>query len=260
MDRPVARAYDQVLLWSDLRQVIPIEANSADSAALAEQYVEAWIKQQVVLHVAEQNQSADGLAMENQLEDYRRSLVIFNYEQALVDQKLDTSVTRAQTQAYYEQNLANFELKETTVRARWFKVNEVDRRELRKLEARFLRGTSEDQHELEVWLATHGVIITDRSTGWTPVSAVLSELRPGAVGSESLLQRTGRHTISSENGAWFIEVIEQRAANTPAPLELVQTDIRAILLNQRKLQLIEDMRASVYAQAIENKHVERLAH
>jgi hypothetical protein len=31
------------------------------------------------------------LDMEAQLEDYRRSLLIYNYEQALVEQKLDTA-------------------------------------------------------------------------------------------------------------------------------------------------------------------------
>ena len=63
LERPVARAYDQLLSWSDLRQVVPLEATVADSTAMADQYIEAWLKQQVVLHVAEQNLAAERLDM-----------------------------------------------------------------------------------------------------------------------------------------------------------------------------------------------------
>lgn len=258
-DKPLARAYGQVLSWSDLRQVIPLEFSATDSAALAQQYIESWLKQQVVLHMAEQNQSAAGVEMESQLEDYRRSLVIFNYEQALVDQKLDTTVSAAQVEQYYTAHQANFELKETIVRTRWFKVNEPDKRVLRKMEERFLHGTVDDLHELELWLARSGVSINDRSMSWAPASTVLAELAiPNAAASE-IFVRDGKQVVRSENGAWFIEVIERRAQNSVSPLEMVGSDIRAILLNQRKIQLIENMRSSIYAQAIENKDVERFA-
>lgn len=258
-DRPVARAYDQVLLWSDLRQVIPIEATPVDSTAMAEQYIEAWVKQQVVLHVAEQNQAGTGLGMEDQLEDYRRSLVIYNYEQALVDQKLDTAVSQAQIEEYYERNRANFELKEPSVRLRWFKVNEADKRVLRKQEERFLRGGDEDRHELELWLAQRGITIVDRSGIWSQASVVSSEMALEAALPDDLFLRDGRRVMKGEHGACFIEVLEHRPPNSTSPLEVVRADIRAILLNQRKLQLIEDMRASIYAQALENDHVERYA-
>jgi hypothetical protein len=232
-DLPVAKAYDQVLSWTDLRQVIPLDATPEDSAAMADQYIEVWMKQQAVLHMAERNQATEGMAMEAQLEDYRRSLVIFNYEQALVDQKLDTAVSEGEIERYYADHQPNFELKETIVRMRWFKVNEPDKRILRRMEERFLKGAADDLRELEIWLAQNGVSINDRSMNWIPGS--------------------------TENGAWFLEIIERRAQNSVSPLDLVRSDIRAILLNQRKIQLIEDMRSSVYAQAIENKDVERIA-
>ena len=259
MERPVARAYDQLLSWSDLRQVVPLEATAADSTAMADQYIEAWLKQQVVLHVAEQNLAAERLDMEAQLEDYRRSLVIFNYEQALVEQKLDTVVDLAEVERYYQEHEANFELKETIIRMRWFKVNELDKRELRKMEERFLRGTVDDLHELELWLANNGVSITDRTLSWTPRSTAMAELGLPASEVETAFTKEGRQVIRTEHGAWFYDVVELRAQNSISPIGMVQADIRSILLNQRKIRLIEDMRSTIYSQAIENKDVERIA-
>jgi len=224
---------------------------------MAEQYIEMWLRQQAILHMAEQNQVAGTLDMESQLEDYRRSLVIFGYEQALVDQKLDTSVTAADVEAYFTDHQANFELKEDVLRIRWFKVNEPDKRTLRRMSDRFLNGDVDDLHELELWLARNGVTIIDHSNSWYPASTVRADMELPTAQQGTDLTRPGKQVVTSDNGAWFIDVIEYRAQNSISPLDMVRSDIRAILLNQRKLQLIEDMRASVYAQAIENKDVER---
>lgn len=256
-DQLLARAFDQQLMWSDLRQVVPLEATTEDSAAMADQFIESWIKQQVLLHMAEQNQALDRMDIDAQLEDYRRSLVIFNYEQALVDQKLDTAVGAADIERYYSEHQANFELKETIIRARWFKVNELDKRALRRMEERFLRGTSEDLHELELTLAGKGVSIVDRSTTWTPIGVLLAELGIPETSGQGAIAPKGKQVIKGDQGLWFLEVLDSRAQNSVSPLEMVRSDIRAILLNQRKIQLIEDMRTALYAQAKENKDVER---
>jgi hypothetical protein len=255
-DRPVARAYDKVLHWSDLRKVIPMDASPEDSAVLAQRYMESWMQQEVFMHMAESNLSADRMDLEEQLENYRRSLVIFNYEQALVDQKLDINVTEEAIVAYYEGHRSNFELKDNIVRARWFKVNEPDKRVIRKMEERFLGGKSEQRHELELWLARSGVTITDRSDMWTPYAQLLAEVPLSEADAGSLLNRNGATVLKDGNAAWFVEILDHQSRNSVSPLELVRQDIRAILLNQRKLQLIETMRRNVYKQALDNHEVE----
>lgn len=255
-DKPIARAYDEVLHWSDLRKVVPMDASPEDSAVLAQRYIESWMQQEVYMHMAESNLSADRLDLEEQLEKYRRDLVIFNYEQALVDQKLDVNVSEEDIVSYYEGHRSNFELKDNIVRARWFKVNEPDKRVIRKMEERFLSGDSEKLHELELWLARSGVTITDRSTSWTPYSQLLAEVPLAQAEADALLKANGSKVLKEGSAAWFVEIIDHRGRNSVSPLDLVRQDIRSILLNQRKLQLIEGMRKNVYKQALDNKDVE----
>lgn len=255
-DRSVARAFDQVLRWSDLRQVIPLDVTAADSAALAQQYVQAWLRQQVVLRTATANQREGDLDMEAQLEDYRRSLIIFNYEQALVHQKLDTGITLGTIQSYYDAHRTDFELKDDIIRARWFKVNEPDKRLLRRMEQRFKSGGGEDLHEVELWLARSGVSIVDRSTLWVPMSELRAEFPWSAIAERPI--RDGKEVLVQDGASWFVEILEHRSRNDTSPLELVRQDIRAILLNQRKLELIEDMRRDLYEQAVKNNDVEVL--
>lgn len=256
-DKVIARAFDQTLRWSDLRQVIPLDATPKDSAALAQQYIDAWSHQQVVLHTASANQPDDDLDMEAQLEDYRRSLIIYNYEQALVAQKLDTNVTDAEVQTYYEAHKTDFELKDEMIRARWFKVNEPDARVLRKMEQRFKSGAGDDLHEMELWLARLGVGIVDRSSTWIPASDLRAEIP--SPGLDELIARDAKGVLAQDGTSWFVEILEHRPRNSLSPLELVRQDIRAILLNQRKLKLTGDMRRDVYEQAVKNNDVEVFA-
>lgn len=255
-DRLLARAYEDELRWSDLRQVIPLDATAVDSTALAQRYINNWVEQHVVLHMAESNLPEERLDLEEQMEDYRRSLLIFNYEQALVEQKLDTSFSDAEIQDYYDKHKENFELKDNIVRARWFKVNEPDDRVVRKMRDRFMDGSPDKLREVELWLAGLGVTITDRSLAWAPWTELEAAVPIGELESTALLANNGKRVIREGGAAWFVEVLDHRAKNTISPLELVHQDIRSVLLNKRKLKLIETMRANVYKQALENNDVQ----
>jgi hypothetical protein len=251
-DPVVARAFDQVLRWSDLRQMVPLGLSPEDSAVMAQSHINNWVRKQVVLHKAEENLSPADKDFEAQLRDYRNSLVLFAYEQALVDQKLDTMISEAEVQAYYEANEANFELRDHAVKLRWFRLTAPDRKVVKRVEDLFRSPKEEKRHELEIWLASNGVNIIDRSAAWTYWSDLDAEFPvdlPEPHGSERVF-------LKSDSTTWFLEILELRPRNSAMPLDLVRRDIRSILLNQRKLQLIERMREDLYREALQNKDVE----
>jgi hypothetical protein len=251
-DPVVARAYDQVLRWSDLRQLVPMGLSPEDSAVMADSHINNWIRKEVVLHKAEENLAPADKDFEAQLRDYRNSLVLFAYEQALVDQKLDTVIADAEVQAYYDANEANFELRDHAVKLRWFRLTGPDRKVKKRVEDLFKSPKEEKRHELEIWLASNGVSIIDRSMAWTYWSDLDAEFPvdlPEPHGPE-------RVVLNSDSTTWFLEILELRPRNSAMPLDLVRRDIRSILLNQRKLQLIERMREDLYREALQNKDVE----
>jgi hypothetical protein len=255
-DPPVARAYDKQLFWSDLRQVVPLDASPEDSAGIAQAFITNWLRQQVLLRKAEENLGEQQKDFEVRLRDYRNSLVIFAYEQALVDQKLDTAVSSSEVEAYYEQERDNFELRDNILRLRWFKVRESDKRTLKRLEEQFMSGDPERMRSVELWLAERNVPIVDRSDRWTAFNELRAEIPVWAVQSPEPRLREGRMVLRDLEGAFFIDILELRMKDSVSPLAMVEQDIRSILINQRKLQLLERMREDVYREAQANDHVE----
>jgi hypothetical protein len=251
-DPVVARAYDQVLRWSDLRQLIPMGLPPQDSAVMADSHINNWIRKEVVLHKAEENLAPGDKDFEAQLRDYRNSLVLFAYEQALVDQKLDTVIAEVEVQAYYDANEANFELRDHAVKLRWFRLIARDRKVKERVKDLFKSPKEEKRHELEIWLASNGVNIIDRSADWTYWSDLDAEF-PVDLPEPHAPERV---VLNSDSTTWFLEILELRPRNSTMPVELVRRDIRSILLNQRKLQLIERMREDLYREALQNNDVE----
>lgn len=251
-DAPVARAYNEVLRWSELRTVVPVDLAPEDSAALAQRYINDWLRQRVLLHQAETNLAGQGTDHEALLRDYRNSLVIYAYEKALVEQKLDTLVPMAEIERYYEENLAAFELQDDIMRVRWAKVRDDDKRTMKRLEDHFLSGSPERMQELEIWLAQRGIPIVDRSDTWSTRAGFEAESSVALPETD----KPGRRVIKREGNTWFIDVLELRPRGSTEPLERARMDIRSILLNQRKLRLIEAMREDIYHEAVERKDIE----
>nr|MDQ3100595.1 hypothetical protein [Bacteroidota bacterium] len=137
------------------------------------------------------------------------------------------------------------------------KVRESDKRVMKKLEDHFLSGDNVRMHELEMWLAQRGVGFTDLSQRWSTEPELRTSL---STDPQKFKLRTspGRSVHREASGMTFLEILEYRPVGELAPLELVATDIRSIIVNQRKLRLLEKMREDLYREALEQQQIETL--
>lgn len=254
-DAVLARAFDRSLRWSELRQVIPIGIGEADSAAMADSYIDSWLRQQVELHHAEENLEPARKEFESELRDYRNSLLLYAYEQELVRQRLDTVISSEEIESYYQSHSAEFDLAEDMARARWFAVPAADKKAVKRMQDRFLSGKPEDMREVELALVQRGITIHDRSAQWLTEGELLNEVPLEALPTAGPEGRRAVAQVGEE--CWFIDIVELRPRHAPAPIELVRHDIRSLLLNRRKTELIGRMRQDLYDHALAAKDAQR---
>ena len=237
--RVLAEAYGEKLWWSDLRPLVPVDADKEDSAAIVRRYVDNWARDQVMLHMAQENLDLDKLNVEARIKDYRGSLITFAYEQALVEQNLDTVVSQAEVQDYYGKNLSNFQLKDNMVRVRWFKLRDEDTKLMKQVETLWRSPRDEDRSKLEVLLARHGATIVDSHDQWVPFKDLQAQVPLRPDNPTDWLQGRGKVTVRENGSTWFVDILEHRLKDSTAPLETVAPQVRSILINQRKLRLVE---------------------
>ncbi len=254
-DRVVAEAYGEKLYWSDLRPVIPVDAGPEDSAAIARRFLDNWARDRVMLHKAEENLDQSQLNVEAQIKDYRESLITFAYEQALVQQNLDTVVTDGEVKDYYEKNSANFQLKDNILRVRWFKLRNDDKKLMKHVEELGRSNDDGDRSKLEVLLAQRGAAITDSRENWVPFKELQQQVPLRPDNPTDWLQGRGKVTVSENGFTWFVNFLDHKLMDSNSPIDLVAPQVRSILINQRKLQLVERLREELYTDAVSKKDV-----
>ena len=97
----VAQVGQEKLYRTDIDKVIPMGLPADDSVRMARQYINSWASDRVYLDIAEQQLSKSAQDVSQELEDYRKSLLKYRYEQLYVNERLDTSVSHDNIEEYY---------------------------------------------------------------------------------------------------------------------------------------------------------------
>ena len=114
-DSPLlASVYGHELHSSDITGLVGEGVSAEDSVSIVSSYVEQWIRQTVLLTKAEKNITDD---FGRQMREYKNSLLIYAYEQKIVNQLLDTNISDEQIAEYYGQHPEDFQLKNAIVKA-----------------------------------------------------------------------------------------------------------------------------------------------
>ena len=109
-DKPLAKVYNEFLYESDIVSLFNSNITKEDSIVIARNFINDWIKKQLMVQKAELNLNEESKDIEKQIEDYRSSLLIFRYKQELIQQKLDTVITEEELENYYNEYSGKHEL------------------------------------------------------------------------------------------------------------------------------------------------------
>ena len=119
----VARVGNHKLYRSELLKYIPAGASPEDSASLALQWINAWAEDILLLDMAEEQLSGEDKDVRKELEEYRRTLLKYRYEQLYINQRLDTLITDEEIEQYYLANKERFRLDRPLMKARYMIIS-----------------------------------------------------------------------------------------------------------------------------------------
>lgn len=247
----VARAGDHVLHLSELEQYIPQGVSSEDSTKLARQYIDAWAQDLLLLDMAEEQLSPSEKDVTNELEDYRRTLLKYRYEQLYINQRLDTLITTEEVNAFYKENSALFRLERPIVKARYLLIP-ADAKSIKNL--RRLMSSEDETEVMEaVSLAsTSAIKYVDQADTWMDALSLAREM---GMDYQKLLSgiRNQFMEYTDENGILHLAYLtEQVQEGKTAPLEYCEDRIRELILSGRKHTLEESLEQDVLEDARKN--------
>lgn len=253
----VARVYDKYLYKSEVSRAVPYGLLPKDSAQIAQEYIDQWIRRNLVLKRAENNLTEEQKDVNQQIEDYRASLLIYAYERELVRQKLDTVVSQTEIEAYYKSNPANFELKSNIIKLRYIKLP-ASSPNGDKAGKWFNSSAQADRNKLEQYCKMYAVNYLLDDANWLLFDDVLKEIPISDYSIEKFNRNQRNLDIKDKDYRYFVSVTGFLVKESSAPLSYEKTNIRNIILNKRKIKLIEQMQRDVYNDALNEKDFEIL--
>jgi hypothetical protein len=248
--KPIARVFDSYLYPSDIKDLVPKGAKAADSIAIVKQYIDHWMEEQVLLHQATTNLGEKQMDLSKQIEDYKNSLIIYQYEKELVREKLDTNVSEAEIEKYYKDNQKDFELKNDIVKLIYVKVNKkvpgID-----KLKALIMSDKTADRDKLSKFCTQYAENFFLNDNAWLMFDDVLKEIPIQTYNQDLFLQNNNNHFVQIDDTAnvYCLGIKGYMIKNSISPISFEKENIKKIILNQRKMQLIDDVKKNLYQDA-----------
>lgn len=249
----VARVGNHKLYRSQLQDYIPAGVSAEDSASLARQWINAWAEDLLLLDMAEEQLSDSDKDVNKELEEYRRTLLKYRYEQLYINQRLDTLITDEEVEQYYLSNPDRFRLERPLIKARYMVIPA----EARSLKTLMSKMSSEDEMEVmeaDSLGAYAAIKYADAADTWMDAITLAQEM---GTDYRSLLASVKNHfaQIEDMNGsilriAYIVDMVSE---GKPAPLEYVNERIRDIILSSRRHKLETELEKNLLEDASRNQ-------
>lgn len=251
----LARVGDEYLYESDIKDLVPEGISLKDSMVLVRNYVNNWVKTTLMVHQAEKNLTDRQLNFNKQLEEYKNSLIIYKYESEWIRQNLDTVVSDKEIETYYNKHLSNFELKENIVRVLYVIVDEEAEKDLNFNKIMRLPDTLMlDSLEAQCEMFARSYFLD--TTTWIRFEKLQKIIPIETYNQELFLKENDLLRLHKDKEVYLVRFFDYKIKDEISPLELEYNDIRNIIINTRKMELIKKMRDDIYKSALANKEFE----
>lgn len=246
--RPVvAKVGKHKLYAEELARFIPSGITGEDSTKLALQYINTWTLSIIFMDTAEKELSKEELDVSEELEDYKRSLLKYRYEQQYVNQRLDTSLTEAQIKEYYEKHIDRFKLDAPIVKAHFIRISKTSPH-IDKMK-KMLAYSGEESNVGDSLLYSSAIIYTDFGKMWMPAATVAKECDTDVATMLSGL-KNGYFEKENPNGNMnIVYILERKNTGETGPVDYHKERIKDILLSVRKKALLLDLERDLIERA-----------
>ena len=249
-DPVVARVGERNLFKSQLENLVHSGTSPADSAAIVDGYIQNWIREHLMISEAEKNVAAD-INLNKLVDDYRSSLLVYNYEKMLIETKLDTIVTLDEKKSFYEHNNNQYVLSHPIFKCIVAKIptKSADIGNIKKAldksdltEALYLIKERAVYHHID----TAAYLTIEDLSSLIPTNMV----EPNKIVSGKIYQQ------KSKDYEYFVKILKYYDEKKIPPFDYIEIKIVKTILSERKIQLLKKYRQDLYDNGITNKNFE----
>ncbi len=250
--KPIARVGENFLYAEDLEYLFESATPVTDSAATVKTYIDDWIRKKLLLETATTYLPTEKQNVEKKIQDYREALLIYLYEDELIKQKLDTTVTEEAVDSFYNAYKDNFRLDGNIYKINYIKLP-TDAPKIDSIRFLFLRaGNEKNFNRLVNYCYSYATDFYLKDSLWISELSLKNKM-PLTESDMAVLEKSSQPVeVSDSNYLYLLKNIDIKLKGEPAPIEFVRKDLNFMIINKRKKQLLTNAYDKIYQEAIKD--------
>ncbi len=252
-DKVMAQVYYHKLYESEVLKNMPTGLSPADSIALVNDFIDNWVREQLILHEAEKRLSPREKNFDRQLEEYRNNLLINTYFNKIISDTANVNITDEDLEAFMRSFDKRYTIEKEIVKVNYVKLPkksplvEVVKGILFDKERRV-----EEKEPLMVLLGDSIEYLLD-DDAWLYLDDIQNE-----VSFDFSQEDVAQHKcIEKEIGDYhyLLVILDYKNQRSVSETNEEKAAARMMLLNQRKQQVIKQHVDQLYEKALKSGSV-----
>jgi predicted small lipoprotein YifL len=249
----VAQVGLNTLTRGQLDEQLGTQHSASDSTRLADLYVRSWIKEQLLYDKARDN--VDRLEEINrEAEAYRRRLIVYEYEQRLMRERLATEISDADLEAFYKSHEREFLLKQPLVKGILLKVP-ADAPRLGELKSWVKRIDDKSLEKIEKYSLGNALVYDYFMDRWVSLADVMKNI-PYDMADPNRFVSQNKSLETVSGGFWyFLYIGAYVQAGQTAPFDYAREEVREALLNVRRKEFVRRLEDELFEEALKKNKI-----
>lgn len=241
----IAKVGDSYLYDDD----IIYNSSLGDSAVVYNRQVNTWIKKQLLLNSAFQNESIMN-QIERKVEDYKESLILFEFEKYIYANSIDFKISEDDISKYYNENKDDFILPFNLIKAIYAKVP-LDAPSLSVFRNNLKKYPESDTSQVISYCFQFAEKSFLEDTTWIKFDDIILNLPfPKNLDKSVFLKTRKFYEIREGDFMHFIRILDKKLIGDYSPLSFEEDIVNTILLNNRKQELFDNLRDSIFNNSV----------
>lgn len=252
-DEVIARVGTTYLYRSELAATMPSGIEVADSTNYAQAFISKWMVGQLKLQEAEKILSQSESDIDKLVEEYRRSLLVHRLDRHYLKAEPCSEITNSDISAYYNAHKSDFRISQPMVKGEIVAIGESFRRREQML--KWFESSKSEHREDFVESCRKNNFLHLQYDEWVSFSDFLSNLPlPRTSRHDGMLGNRKVQKIHHNKTYYYFRINSVLNVGDTMPLDMVKENIRQILINRHRADVIHKQEERIMKTALSSGH------
>jgi hypothetical protein len=229
---------------------MPDGLSSQDSTNYVQEYLNSRINDILVYQMAVRN-IPESKEMEQMVENYRRSLMRYEYQQRVLNERFKAEVNEDELKQYYEAHKNRFTADKDLVKGIFLKVP-TNAPNISGLKKWLSEPDTRNMQQIERYSVQYASVFNYFMEQWTPLTDIVGSVPDLAAKGPDLTKGGRTVEVTDESFTYLLYVSEGVAKGETAPFDYAKPMVVNVMLNARKTAFIKQFETDLKNKAAED--------